>query len=79
MTSLAVVVKHSSYTLAAAAALVAAPGGFGTIERLDPALDALVAPGTVIRYHRRATISALLHRRRYPPTVVGATMARCCT
>ena len=36
------------YTLAVAAVLAAAPAGVGKIERLDPALDALVAPGTVI-------------------------------
>ena len=35
-------------TLAVAAVLAAAPDGVGKIERLDPALDALVAPGTVI-------------------------------
>ena len=40
--------KHSSYTLAVVAVLAASPGGVGTIERLDPALDALVAPGTSI-------------------------------
>ena len=40
--------KHGSYALAVAAVLTAAPGGVGKIERLDPALDALVAPGTVI-------------------------------
>ena len=40
--------KHSACTLAVAAALAAAPGGVGKIERLDKALDALVAPGTVI-------------------------------
>ena len=42
------VLKHSSYALVVALALAAAPGGVGKIERLDPALDALVAPGTVI-------------------------------
>jgi gluconolactonase len=36
------------YTLAVAAVVAAAPAGVGKIERLDPALDALVAPGTVI-------------------------------
>lgn len=40
--------KHGFYALAVATALAAAPGGVGRIERLDPALDALVAPGTVI-------------------------------
>ena len=40
--------KHGSYALAVAAVLTAAPGGVGKIERLDPALDALVAPGTDI-------------------------------
>lgn len=40
--------KHGFYALAVAAVLAAAPGGVGKIERLDPALDALVAPGTVI-------------------------------
>jgi gluconolactonase len=43
-----VVLKHSTYALAVAAVLAAAPGGVGKIERLDPALDALVAPGAVI-------------------------------
>jgi gluconolactonase len=43
-----VALKHGSYALAVAAVLTAAPGGVGTIERLDPALDALVAPGTAI-------------------------------
>lgn len=42
------VLKHSTYALAVAAVLAAAPGGVGKIERLDPALDALVAPGAVI-------------------------------
>ena len=40
--------KHSAYALAVAAVLAAAPSGVGKIERLDPTLDALVAPGTVI-------------------------------
>ena len=41
--------KHGSFVLAiAAVVLAAAPSGVGRIERLDPALDALVAPGTVI-------------------------------
>ena len=40
--------KHSAYVVAITAVLAAAPAGFGTIERLDPALDALVAPGTII-------------------------------
>ncbi len=40
--------KHSGYAIAVAAVLAAAPGGVGRIERLDPALDALVAPGAVI-------------------------------
>ena len=40
--------RHSSYVLAVAAALAVAPGSVGRIERLDPALDALVAPGAVI-------------------------------
>ena len=40
--------KHISYTFAIAAVLAAAPAGVGKIDRLDPALDALVAPGTVI-------------------------------
>jgi len=43
-----VALKHGSYALAVAAVLTAAPGGVGKIERLDPALDALVAPGTDI-------------------------------
>jgi gluconolactonase len=43
-----VALKHSSYAIVGAAVLAAAPGGVGKIERLDPALDALVAPGTVI-------------------------------
>jgi gluconolactonase len=40
--------KRSACALAVAAVLAAAPGGVGNIERLDAALDALVAPGTVI-------------------------------
>ena len=40
--------KHSACRLAVAAAFVAAPEGVGKIERLDAAIDALVAPGTVI-------------------------------
>src|SRR6478736_10459760 len=36
------------YTLAVAAVVAAAPAGVGKIERLDPVLDALVTPGTVI-------------------------------
>jgi len=43
-----VVLKHSASALAVAAVLAAAPAGVGEIERLDPALDALVAPGSVI-------------------------------
>jgi gluconolactonase len=43
-----VALKHSACALAVAAAIAAAPSGVGKIERLDPALDALVAPGTVI-------------------------------
>jgi len=43
-----VALKHSSYAFAVAAVFAAAPGGVGKIERLDPALDALVIPGTVI-------------------------------
>jgi gluconolactonase len=43
-----VALKHGSYALAVAAVLTAAPGGVGKIERLDPALDALVVPGTDI-------------------------------
>jgi gluconolactonase len=43
-----VALKHGSYALAVAAVLTAAPGGVGKIERLDPALDAVVAPGTDI-------------------------------
>jgi gluconolactonase len=43
-----VALKQSSYALAVAAVLAAAPGGVGKIERLDPALDALVMPGTII-------------------------------
>jgi gluconolactonase len=41
-------VKHSACALTVAAVLAAASGGVGKIERLDAALDALVAPGTVI-------------------------------
>jgi gluconolactonase len=40
--------KRSACALAVAAVLAAAPSGVGNIERLDAALDALVAPGTVI-------------------------------
>ena len=40
--------KYGVSALAVAVVLAAAPGGVGKIERLDPALDALVAPGTVI-------------------------------
>lgn len=40
--------KHGAYVGAITAMLATAPDGFGKIERLDPALDALVAPGTVI-------------------------------
>ena len=40
--------KQSAYAIAVAAVFAAAPGGVGKIERLDPALDALVTPGTVI-------------------------------
>jgi gluconolactonase len=40
--------KHNACALAIAAVLAAVPAGVGNIERLDPALDPLVAPGTVI-------------------------------
>ena len=40
--------KRSACALAVAAVLAATPSGVGNIERLDAALDALVAPGTVI-------------------------------
>jgi gluconolactonase len=43
-----VALRHSASAMAVAAVLAAAPGGVGKIERLDPALDALVTPGTVI-------------------------------
>jgi gluconolactonase len=43
-----VTLKHGSSALALVALLAVAPGGTGKIERLDPSLDALVAPGTVI-------------------------------
>lgn len=40
--------RHSSCVLVVAALVARAPGAVGRIERLDPALDALVAPGAVI-------------------------------
>ena len=40
--------RHSAYVLAVAAVIGAAPAAVGKIERLDPAFDALVAPGTVV-------------------------------
>jgi len=40
--------RSCAVVVAVAAALAAAPGGVGKIERLDPALDALVTPGAVI-------------------------------
>jgi gluconolactonase len=43
-----VALKHGSFALTVTAVLAAAPLGVGKIERLDPALDALVTPGTVI-------------------------------
>jgi len=40
--------KQIAFALAAAVLIAAAPAGTSKIERLDPALDALVAPDTVI-------------------------------
>jgi gluconolactonase len=40
--------KHMSCAIAVVGLLAAVPAGVGKIDRLDPALDALVAPGTVI-------------------------------
>jgi gluconolactonase len=43
-----VAMKHLSCALAVVGLTAAAPGGVGKVERLDAALDALVAPGTAI-------------------------------
>src|SRR5690349_10042675 len=43
-----VAMKHLSCALAVVGLTAAAPGGVGKVERLDSALDALIAPGTAI-------------------------------
>jgi len=43
-----VAMKHLSCALAVVGLTAAAPGGVGKVERLDAALDALIAPGTAI-------------------------------